>query len=92
VPKTRLDKVKDLAKEATDAARLSLKEVAEKAAEVLDPGTASVPAKTKTKSSPKKPAPEAKTSATKSKTGASVKKTPTKAAAKSSTRAVKPGK
>ena len=93
MPKTKLDKVKDLAKEATDAARLSLKEVAEKAAEVLDPGNASVPAraKAKSKSSPKKPASRAKTSATKSKTGASVK-TSDKPAAKTSTRAAKPGK
>jgi hypothetical protein len=83
VPKTKLDKVKDLAKEATDAARLSLKEVAEKAAEVLDPGKAAVPAKTKSKSksSPKKAAPKAKTSTTKSKT---------RAPAKNSTRAAKP--
>ena len=89
MPKTKLDKVKDLAKEATDAARLSLKEVAEKAAEVLDPGKASVPAKTRRKSAPKKAAAKPKASATRSKGGAS-----TKASSKAATkgRAAKPGK
>jgi hypothetical protein len=86
VPKTKLDKVRDLAKEATDTARLSLKEVAEKAAEVLDPGKASVPAKAKS-GRLKKSAPKAKRSATKSKTAASAK-----APAKRSTRAAKSSK